>query len=112
MADLQQLFFEAPARITDREVLATARLHARVKAFAGRELTDDVMRQINAAVADEIDRLIADRVLRDRPDWLAVLVRRRLHVAFGTSAVQQLSRELRGMDAVERAGTDQPRPGA
>jgi hypothetical protein len=42
-----------------------------------------------------MDRLIADGVLRERPDWLAVIVRRRLHVAFGTSAVQQLSRELK-----------------
>jgi hypothetical protein len=39
-------------------------------------------------------------VLPERPDWLAVIVRRRLYVAFGASAVQQLSRELREMGAL------------
>ncbi len=99
MADLQKLLFETRATVTDREVLATARLNARVKAFAGRELSDDVTDQINAAVADEVRKLIADGVLREKPDWLAVIVRRRLYVAFGTRAVQQLSRELKEMGA-------------
>ncbi|HET6194442.1 MAG TPA: hypothetical protein VFE12_01760 [Acetobacteraceae bacterium] len=99
MADLQKLLFETRATVTDREVLATARLNARVKAFAGRELSDDVTDQINAAVADEVQKLIADGVLREKPDWLAVIVRRRLYVAFGTRAVQQLSRELKEMGA-------------
>ncbi len=101
MADLQKLLFETRARVTDREILATARLNARVKAFAGRELDDGIMERINAAVADETDRLIAEGVLPGRPDWLAVIVRRRLHVAFGSAAVQALSRELKEMGALE-----------
>ncbi len=99
MADLQKLFFDNKATVSDREVLATARLNACVKAFAGRALTEDVMVDINREVADEADRLIKDGVLRERPDWLAVIVRRRLYVAFGAKAVQQLSRELKDMDA-------------
>ena len=100
MADLQKLLFETRSKVTDREILATARLNARVKVFAGRELADDIIDQINAAVADETDRLIAEGVLRERPDWLAVIVQRRLHVAFGSRAVQQLSRELKQMGAI------------
>ena len=100
MVDLQKLLFETPAKVTDREILATARLNARVKAFAGCELSDGIVEQINEAVADEMDRLIADGVLSVRPDWLAVIVRRRLHVAFGSRAVQQLSLELKQMGAV------------
>ena len=100
MADLQKMIFETRARISDREVLATARLNARVKAFAGCELSDDLMERINHAVADEADQLIAEGVLRERPDWLAVIFRRRLFVAFGSGAVQQLSRELKDMGAV------------
>jgi len=95
MADLQKLLFETPARITDREVLATARLNARVKAYAGRPLDDGVIGQINADIVDEMDRLIDEGVLHERPAWLAVMVGRRLHVAFGASAVQQLSRDLK-----------------
>lgn len=100
MADLHKLLFETPARITDREVLATARLNARVKEFAGHILEDDIIARINDAIADETDRLIADGVLHERPDWLAAIVSRRLYVAFGSDAVQQLSRELRRMGAV------------
>jgi hypothetical protein len=100
VADLQKLLFETQAKVTDKEVLATARLNARVKAFAGREVSDDIIAMINQAVADETDQLIAEGVLAKRPDWLAVIVRRRLHVAFGSRAVQQLSRELRQMGAV------------
>lgn len=100
MADLQKLLFETPARVTDREVLATARLNARVKVFAGRELSDDVIEEINQAVAEEADALVQEGVLRKRPDWLAVIVRRRLYVAFGAKAVQHLSQELRRMGAV------------
>jgi hypothetical protein len=100
MVDLHKLLFETPAKVTDREVLATARLNARVKTFAGQELTDDVMDRINVAIADEADRLVAEGVLRERPDWLAAIVSRRLYVAFGSRAVQQLSRELRRMRAV------------
>ncbi len=100
MADLQKLLFETPAKVTDREVLATARLNARVKEFAGEVLADDVIDRINAAIAEEADQLVADGVLRERPDWLAVLVSRRLYVAFGSKAVQQLSRELKRMGAV------------
>ncbi len=100
MADLHKLLFETKAKVTDREVLATARLNARVKAFAGQELADDVIDRINAAIADEADRLIADGVLGERPDWLAAIVSRRLYVAFGSGAVQHLSRELRRMGAV------------
>jgi hypothetical protein len=99
VADLQKLFFETQAQVTDKEILATARLNARVKAFAGRELSDDIVERINEAVADEADKLIAEGVLPNRPDWLAVIVRRRLYVAFGSSAVQQLSRELKQMGA-------------
>jgi len=99
MADLQKLLFETRSKVSDREVLATARLNARVKAFAGHELSDEVTDQINAAVADEMDKLMAEGVLRERPDWLAVIVRRRLYVAFGARAVQQLSRELKAMGA-------------
>jgi hypothetical protein len=66
-----------------------------VKAFAGKEITGDIVEQVEAAILDEADRLIAEGVLKERPDWLAVVVRRRLHVAFGAQAVQQLSRELR-----------------
>ena len=58
------------------------------------------LEDLNAAVADEVDKLLAEGVLRDRPDWLAVIVRRRLYVAFGARAVQQLSRELRSMGAM------------
>jgi len=100
MADLQKLLFETPATMTDREVLATARLNARVKVFAGRELSEDITERINEAVADEMDQLIADGVLKQRPDWLAVIVRRRLYVAFGSAAVQQLSLELLQAGAV------------
>jgi hypothetical protein len=100
VVDLQKLMFETKAKVTDREILATARLNARVKAFAGRELADDIVEQINEAVADETDQLIAEGVLRERPDWLAVIVSRRLYVAFGSRAVQQLSRELKEMGAV------------
>jgi hypothetical protein len=98
MADLQNLLFEKRARVTDREVLATARLNARVKNFAGREISNDTIVEINVAIADEVDRLIGEGILTDRPDWLAVLVGRWLHVAFGTEAVRQLSRDpqLRG----------------
>jgi hypothetical protein len=99
MADLQKLLFDIPAKISDREVLATARLNACVKTFAGRELTEDVTLEINAAVAAEVDRLMIDGVLRQRPDWLAVIYRRRLYVAFGSDAVQQLSRDLKNIDA-------------
>jgi hypothetical protein len=99
MADLQKLLFETRAKVGDREVLATARLNARVKAFAGQELSDDVMERINHAIAEEADRLIGEGVLRERPDWLAVIFRRRLYVAFGTDAVQQLSRDLKEMGA-------------
>jgi hypothetical protein len=100
MADLQKLIFDTPAKVTDREVLATARLNARVKAFAGHAMSDDVMGEINQAVAEEADLLIREGVLRTRPDWLAVIVRRRLYVAFGAKAVQHLSQELRRMGAV------------
>ena len=100
MTDLHKLLFETKAKVSDREVLATARLNACVKVFAGEELADDVMDRINAAIADEADRLIADGVLRERPDWLAAIVSRRLYVAFGSKAVQHLSRELRRMGAV------------
>ncbi|HET7882139.1 MAG TPA: hypothetical protein VFL55_14725 [Acetobacteraceae bacterium] len=99
MADLQKLLFETRSKVSDREVLATARLNARVKVFAGRELSDAVTDEINAAVADEVDKLMAEGVLREKPDWLAVIVRRRLYVAFGARAVQQLSRELKEMGA-------------
>jgi hypothetical protein len=80
--------------------LATARLSARAKAFAGCELSDDLVRRINEAIADEAAQLIADGVLPERPDWLAVIFRRRLYVAFGSRAVQQLCRELKQMGAV------------
>ncbi len=75
MADLHKLLFETPAKISDREVLATARLNACVKAFAGRELADDVIDHINQAICDEADRLIAEGILRKRPDWLAAIGR-------------------------------------
>ncbi len=52
MTDLQKLLFETPATVSDREILATARLNARVRSFAGCELTDDVWVRINQAVAD------------------------------------------------------------
>jgi hypothetical protein len=100
MTDLHKLLFETPARISDREVLAIARLNACVKAFAGQELTGNVMNRINAAISAEADRLVAEGILRERPDWLAAIVSRRLYVAFGSSAVQQLSRDLRRMGAV------------
>jgi len=100
MTDLHKLLFETKAKVTDREVLATARLNASVKPFAGQELSDDVIDRINAAIAEEADRLVADGILRERPDWLAAIVSRRLYVAFGTSAVHHLSRELRRMGAV------------
>jgi hypothetical protein len=100
VADLHKLLFETPARITDREVLATARLNARVKAFAGHALSDDVLARINAAVAEEADQLVTEGVLRERPDWLAVIVRQRLYVAFGSRAVHQLSRELKQMGVI------------
>lgn len=100
MADLHKLLFETKARVTDREVLATARLNASVKPFAGQELVDDVIDRINAAIATEADQLVADGVLRERPDWLAAIVSRRLYVAFGSSAVLHLSRELKRMGAL------------
>lgn len=95
MADLQKLFFDTKAPVSDKEILATARLHGSVKPFAGRELTGDILDQVKTAVLGEMERLIGEGVLREPPDWLAVVVRRRLHVAFGSSAVQHLSRELR-----------------
>ena len=100
MVDLHKLLFETPAKVSDREVLATARLNARVKVFAGQEIADDVIGRINEAVIDEADRLIAEGVLHERPDWLAAIVSRRLYVAFGSEAVQHLSRELKRMGAV------------
>jgi hypothetical protein len=100
MADLHKLLFESKATMSDREVLATARLNARVKTFAGQEIADDVIGRINKAIADEADLLIAEGVLRERPDWLVALVSRRLYVAFGSRAVQHLSRELKHMEAV------------
>ncbi|MGE0224996.1 MAG: hypothetical protein AB7F35_21820 [Acetobacteraceae bacterium] len=100
MTDLHRLFFEDKAHITDREILVTARLNARVKAFAGQPLSDDIIEQVSGAIAEEADRLIAEGLLKERPDWLAAVVGRRLHVAFGTKAVQQLSRELRDRGAV------------
>jgi hypothetical protein len=101
MTDLQKLFFETPAKVSDREIHATARLNACVREFLGKELDEDIVVRINQAVATEADKLIADGVLTKRPDWLAVLFRRRLHVAFGSSAVQQLSRELREKGALQ-----------
>ncbi len=100
MADLNKLLFETKAKVSDREILATARLNARVKAFGGQEIVEGVITQINDAIADEADRLVAEGVLRERPDWLAAIVSRRLYVAFGARAVQQLSRELRDMGVV------------
>jgi hypothetical protein len=100
MTDLQKLLFETQATVTDKEILATARLNARVKAFAGLEISDDLVQQINEAIADEAAKLIVEGVLPEKPDWLAVIVRRRLHVAFGSRAVQQLSRELRQTGAI------------
>jgi len=100
MTDLHKLLFETKAKVTDREVLATARLNACVKPFAGQELSEDVIDRINAAIADEADRLVADGVLHERPDWLAAIVSRRLYVAFGSRAVQHLSKELKRMGAV------------
>jgi hypothetical protein len=97
MADLQRLLFDSKATINDREVLAAARLSASVKAFAGCELSESTLEEVNTAILDEIARLIKEGVLTERPDWLAVVVQRRLHVAFGAKAVQQLSRELRTM---------------
>lgn len=79
MADLQKLIFEARTHVTDREILATARLNARVKVFAGHELSDDVIDRINEAVAEEVDQPILEGVLPGQPDWLAVIVRRRLY---------------------------------
>jgi hypothetical protein len=99
MADLQKLIFDAPAGVSDRQALVAARLTGRVKAFLGRDLEGSVIGEINAAVADEADRLVAEGVLRRRPDWLAVIFRQRLHVAFGSEAVQQLARDLRRMGA-------------
>jgi hypothetical protein len=101
MADLQKLFFETPATVSDREILATARLNARVREFLGKELDEGIIDRINQAVADEADKLIADGVLTKRPDWLAVLFRRRLRVAFGSGAVQQLSREFKEKGAFQ-----------
>jgi hypothetical protein len=95
MTDLHKLLFETKARVSDKEVLATARLNARVKVFAGQGLSDDIVARVEAEILDEADRLIAEGILKERPDWLAVVVRRRLHVAFGARAVQRLSRELR-----------------
>lgn len=100
MTDLHKLLFETKATISDREILATARLNARVKAFAGQEVNDDVIDRINAEITDEADQLVKEGVLQERPDWLAVLVSRRLYVAFGSKAVQHLSRELRRMGAI------------
>jgi hypothetical protein len=100
MTDLHKLLFETKAKVTDREVLATARLNASVKPFAGQELSEDVIDRINTAIAEEADRLVADGILRERPDWLAAIVSRRLYVAFGSRAVQHLSRELRRMGVV------------
>jgi hypothetical protein len=100
MEDLHKLLFEAPAKVSDREIYATARLNACVKVFAGCELTDGVIAQINEAIANETDRLFAEGVLLERPDWLAVIVSRRLYVAFGSRAVQYLSRELKRMGAI------------
>ena len=98
--DLHELLFETKAKVSDREVLATARLNACVKPFAGQVLDASVIDRVNAAIAEEADRLVAEGILRRRPDWLAVLVSRRLHVAFGSSAVQHLSRELKRMGVV------------
>jgi hypothetical protein len=100
MADLQRLLFETGAKVNDRDVLATARLTASVKVFAGREQTDSILCEVEAAICAEADRLVADGVLTARPDYLAALVRRRLHVTFGTRAVQQLSHEQREMDTI------------
>ena len=78
MADLQKLLFEIRATVSDREVLATSRLSASVKVFAGRELTDGILGEVAAAIRAEADRLVADGELTERPDYLAAVVRRRL----------------------------------
>jgi hypothetical protein len=72
VADLQKLLFETQAKVTDKEILATARLNARVKAFAGRELSDDIVERINEAVADEIDQKACYRVGRTAPPLCGV----------------------------------------
>ena len=100
MADLQKLLFETRAKVSDTEILIAARLNACVRTFAGQELSDDVIERINEAVSNEATQLIAEGLLRERPDWLAVIVQRRLHVAFGSHAVQQLCRDLRRAGAV------------
>jgi hypothetical protein len=100
VSELHKLLFETKAKVSDREVLATARLSACVKPFAGQLLSEDVIDRVNAAITEEADRLVAEGVLHERPDWLAVIVSRRLYVAFGAEAVQHLSRELKRMEAV------------
>ena len=100
MMDLQKLFFETRSKVGDKQILVAARLNASVKAFAGEELSDDVIERINHAISSEVDQLIEDGVLYERLDWLAVIVRRRLYVAFGSSAVQRLSRDLKDMGAL------------
>jgi len=100
MADLQRLLFEDKAGVSDKEVYVAARLNARMREFTGRELSDTIIEEVEAAFIEEADRLIAEGTLRRRPDWLAVVVGRRLYVAFGSRAVQQLSRDLQQRGAV------------
>ena len=62
----KKLLFETRAQVTDKEILATARRNARVKVFAGRELSGDIVDRINEAVADGADQLIVECVLPGR----------------------------------------------
>ena len=95
MTDLQKLFFEDEAKVSDKEMLVAARLNGRVRVFLGKPLSGTTLDEVGQAIVEEMDRMVAERVLRKPIDWLAVVVKRRLQVAYGSRAVQQLSRELR-----------------
>ena len=100
MADLHRLLFEDKATVSDREVFVTARLNGCLRPFVGRQLDESTFTEVKGAIVDEMDRLIDEGVMTRHLDWLAAVVGRRLYVAYGSKAVQQLSRELRDQGAV------------
>ena len=100
MQDLQKLFFEDKARVSDREVLVTSRLNNCLRPFIGQLPNEDTFSEVKGAIVAEMDRMIDEGLMTRHLDWLAALVGRRLYVAYGAKAVQKLSAELKDKGAV------------
>jgi hypothetical protein len=100
MQDLQKLFFEDKARVSDREVLVTSRLNNCLRPFIGQLPNEDTFAEVKGAIVAEMDRMIDEGLMTRHLDWLAAVVGRRLYVAYGAKAVQKLSAELKDKGAV------------